>query len=145
MATIGWYTGANSPTWMTDRCVTITSKDKCTKHVQKTHRDIHTNRYGARDTRLSLYPTDILCTDASRGKNDLCAIHPGSPLVAYNATERKWYLGGIYTWGSKEHKYCKEYMNTYDMFSKITKYVKWVRDEIRLNLKNPDVEFPRVK
>lgn len=145
VATIGWYQDASKGTYMTDRCVQVMAKGRCTDHIRTTHQSIHKKRYGARDTRLTLYPTDIICTNATRGSNDLCGIHPGSPLVAFDQKARKWYLGGIYTWGSKEHKYCKEYMNTFDMFSKVNKYIKWIRQETRLNLKNPDVQNSRIK
>ena len=124
--------------YITDRCLKIVPNTNCTAHTHKTHKEIHTRRYSKADGRKNYLPVDLMCLVPTVGDSDICETLPGSGLVAYDATVKKWYLGGILTWGGKKLKECKNFMNTFDIYAKAHKYVRWIRSETRLNIKYPD-------
>ena len=143
VATGGWYSNGNR--FLTERCVSVVKKSTCMEHVKETHTRIQKEHRGSSNGRAEAIPTDLICTNATRGSNDNCDILPGSALVKYDEKSRKWYLGGLLTWGNEKQSVCKKYMNSFDIYSKIDKYTKWIRKETQINLVYPDEKDARAK
>jgi len=143
VATGGWY--SNGRRFLTDRCVSVVKKSTCMSHVKDTHTRIQKEHWKSSNGRAQAVPTDLICTNATRGPNDNCDIVAGSALVKYDEKSRKWYLGGLLTWGDEELSVCKKYMTGFDIYSKIDKYTKWIRKETQINLVYPDEDDPRAK
>ena len=136
VATVGWM---NSPKkYLTDRCMQVLPRGQCRTHAAAVHKRLHTEHFKTIDGRSKAIPEDLMCANATVGESDVCKLMPGAGLVAYDQKTRKWYLGGLLTWGGKSKNICEKYMHTYDIYSKISKYSRWVKDETRLNLKYPD-------
>lgn len=138
VATIGWMNGPKKV--LTDRCTQVTHNRKCKEHAARVHNKLHTQHYKTEDGRSKRIPQNLMCTNATVGPSDICKLMPGAGLVAFDKREKKWYLGGLLTWGGKSADICEKYMHKYDIYTKISKYAKWVREETRLNLKYPDAK-----
>ena len=136
VASVGWY--STGETYLTDRCVTLQNKSKCQKQVTELHTSIQKNLWRSSNGRKHIIPTDLLCTSSGKGENDRCDILPGSALVKYNAEARKWYLGGLLTWGSNNLKDCKKHMTGFDIYTKTDRHIKWIRTVTKINLRYPD-------
>ena len=136
VATIGWY--SNGDRHLTDRCVKVVDHATCQKYVQETHSNIQRDVWGSSNGRSHIVPTELMCTEATVGSNDRCKILAGSALVTFDPNKRKWYLGGILSWGHKDLSTCQKHMTSYDMFTKIDKHIKWIRMVTKINLRYPD-------
>ena len=138
IATVGWM---NSPRkYLTDRCMQIIPNRKCKEHVANIHNRLHTLHYETEGGYPNRVPEEVMCTNATIGPNDICKLMPGAGLVAFDKKDKKWYLGGLLTWGGKTTRICENYMHKYDIHTKISKYARWIKEETRLNLKYPDAK-----
>lgn len=138
VATVGWK--STHEQYLTDRCMQVIPRGQCRTHAASVHKKLHTEHFKTHDARKNRIPEDLMCTNATVGPSDVCNLMPGAGLVAYDKISKKWYLGGLLTWGGKKKDICNNYMHTYDIYSKIAKYARWIKEETRLNLKYPDAK-----
>lgn len=133
VATVGWK--MDGPTYLTDRCVKITSKNKCSKNIKTSLTAVH--KLFKRGPLHPIQPS-MLCTEATKGSNDFCNLPPGSPLVAFDNVSKKWYLGGLLSWGTDDVPSCKQITRKVDFFSDINGYIDWIKENTFIDLKYPD-------
>ncbi|XP_057297709.1 mannan-binding lectin serine protease 1-like [Hydractinia symbiolongicarpus] len=133
----GWLTSGQK--YITDRCVRIESKENCGSFTNHIHISHFATRYkDESQNRKRLAPVDILCTTPPKGDSDKCKLLPGSGLVAYDDKTRKWYLGGVLTWGGLDLKTCTDIMKKYSMYTKVPKFLKWIKETTDLRIKDLD-------
>ena len=74
----------------------------------------------------------MFCAGKSRSGQNVCHGDSGGPLVAFDEKDNKWILGGVVSWGDTAK--CGE---KYEVFAKVSKLVKWVRENAIFDLEDP--------
>ena len=115
----GWgrTTFQRSADTVNEVCVPLASRSDCEKAFQK--------------DKLTITPM-MFCAGKPNSFKNVCQGDSGGPLVAYDDSTKKWILGGIVSWGSTKN--CGE---NYEVFARVTKLVKWVKENAIFDLRNP--------
>ncbi len=74
----------------------------------------------------------MFCAGKRGGFQNVCKGDSGGPLVAYDDVDKKWILGGVVSWGST--KSCGD---KYEVFARVTKLIKWIKENAIFDLKDP--------
>ena len=69
----------------------------------------------------------MMCAGLYNGGKDTCQGDSGGGYVFYNGTSKKWFVGGVVSWGSSKGCGLKD---KYGVYVRVSKFVSWIYNNL---------------